>query len=518
METGTWVWIFAFAYWAYCIFWGVKGYFWARTSSRWAIAERQLPMWLFLLAATATSFSGWTYIGHPGLIAFDGLAYAFASFYVITIPITATFFAKRLWLLGKRYNFITPGDLYSYYYGNERGWGEAIRILIVLIAFLFSSFYTAVQLVAAGAIFNVTTGVPLIVGTLLLAAATRDLPTVDDTVETPLTIAPAKRLAVQPVIVPILQSIRGSSRGHTRVSAATSVDIGRRPFGPARRAVARRLPRNPAAPVTSTFMATFVVASCYVAHVTTPSKVAIVTGAGSGIGKAVALGLLKEGYSVVLAGRRAALLERSVEDAGSDGTRALAVPTDVTDPRSVRALFTAARDAFGRLDLLFNNAGTNARRVPLEELTVEEWNAVVDVNLTGAFLCTQQAFLLMKHQQPRGGRIINNGSISAHAPRPNSAPYTATKHAITGLTKSTSLDGRKYDIACGQIDIGNALTPMSARMANGILQPYGEMIPEPLFDVEHVAKAVLHMASLPLDTNVLFMTIMATKMPFVGRG
>jgi NAD(P)-dependent dehydrogenase (short-subunit alcohol dehydrogenase family) len=249
-----------------------------------------------------------------------------------------------------------------------------------------------------------------------------------------------------------------------------------------------------------------------------PSKVAIVTGAGTGIGKAVAIGLLDLGYSVALAGRRPAMLDQAVKEAGSHATRALAVPTDVTDPASVRAMFAATRDAFGRLDLLFNNAGTNTRGVPLEELTIEQWKSVVDVNLTGAFLCTQQAFLVMKDQQPRGGRIINNGSISAHSPRPNSAPYTATKHAITGLTKSTALDGRRFDIACGQIDIGNAATEMTQTFASGILQANGQIAAEPLLDVAHVVRAVVYMASLPLDANVQFLTVMATKMPFVGRG
>jgi NAD(P)-dependent dehydrogenase (short-subunit alcohol dehydrogenase family) len=247
-------------------------------------------------------------------------------------------------------------------------------------------------------------------------------------------------------------------------------------------------------------------------------KVAIVTGAGSGIGKATALTLLKNGYSVALAGRRAEALQQAVTDAGPVGSRALAVPADVSDPASVRALFTKARERFGRVDVLFNNAGVNAPGIPLEELTVEQWRHVVDVNLTGVFLCTQEAFRVMKAQTPRGGRIINNGSISAHAPRPNSAPYTATKHAITGLTKSTALDGRKYDIACGQIDIGNAFTELAARMANGVPQANGTIAVEPLMEVQHVADAVLLMASLPLDANVQFMTIMATKMPFVGRG
>jgi NAD(P)-dependent dehydrogenase (short-subunit alcohol dehydrogenase family) len=247
-------------------------------------------------------------------------------------------------------------------------------------------------------------------------------------------------------------------------------------------------------------------------------KIAMVTGAGSGIGRATALALLNEGYRVVLAGRRREALERTVAEAGPAGSRALDVPTDVSDPASVRALFDTTRAAFGRLDLLFNNAGTGAPAVPLEDLTAEQWQRVVDVNLTGAFLCTQAAFRLMKEQDPRGGRIINNGSISAYAPRPNSAPYTATKHAITGLTKSTALDGRKYDIACGQIDIGNAETEMTARMKQGVLQASGEKAVEPTMDVENVARTILYMASLPLDANVLFLTVMATKMPLVGRG
>jgi len=248
------------------------------------------------------------------------------------------------------------------------------------------------------------------------------------------------------------------------------------------------------------------------------NKVAVVTGAGTGVGKAAALALLKDGYRVALAGRRKELLEQTVKDAGPAGARALVVPTDVSDPQSVRALFARTQEAFGRLDVLFNNAGINAPGIPLEELSYEKWKAVVDINLTGAFLCTQEAFKLMKSQDPRGGRIINNGSISAHAPRPNSAPYTATKHAITGLTKSTSLDGRKYDIACGQIDIGNAATELTARMAKGVPQADGSIAVEPLMDVNHVANAVLYMAGLPLDANVQFMTVMATKMPFVGRG
>jgi NAD(P)-dependent dehydrogenase (short-subunit alcohol dehydrogenase family) len=247
-----------------------------------------------------------------------------------------------------------------------------------------------------------------------------------------------------------------------------------------------------------------------------PQKVAIVTGAGSGIGRAVALALLTDGYAVALAGRRADALAATAKLSGS--AAALAVPTDVSDPASVRALFAKAKDAFGRLDLLINNAGCGAPPVPLEDLSFEQWRRVVDVNLTGVFLCTQAAFRLMKAQSPRGGRIINNGSISAHTPRPNSAPYTATKHAVTGLTKSTALDGRQYDIACGQIDIGNALTDMAARIKDGVPQAHGAIASEPTMDVEHVARAVLYMANLPLDANVLFMTVMATKMPFVGRG
>jgi NAD(P)-dependent dehydrogenase (short-subunit alcohol dehydrogenase family) len=247
------------------------------------------------------------------------------------------------------------------------------------------------------------------------------------------------------------------------------------------------------------------------------NKIAIVTGAGSGIGKSVALTLLKDGYSVALAGRRKDALEQAVKESGA-GARALAVPTDVSDPQSVKALFAKTKQSFGRLDLLFNNAGVNAPGIPLEDLTVEQWRNVVDINLSGMFFCIQEAFRMMKDQKPRGGRIINNGSISAHAPRPNSAPYTSTKHAVTGLTKSASLDGRKYDIACGQIDIGNALTEMAARMTKGVPQANGEIKVEPTMDVQRVADAVLHMASLPLDTNMQFVTIMATKMPFVGRG
>ena len=247
-------------------------------------------------------------------------------------------------------------------------------------------------------------------------------------------------------------------------------------------------------------------------------KSAIVTGAGSGIGRACSLALLEAGWHVALAGRRADALEATRSAAGAAADRAIAVPTDATDPAAVKALFARTRDAFGRIDLLFNNAGMGAPAVPLEELSVEQWRAVVDVNLTAVFLCTQEAFRAMKSQSPRGGRIINNGSISAHAPRPLSAPYTATKHAITGLTKSISLDGRAWDIACGQIDIGNAGTDMTERMKKGVLQANGTLAPEPVMDVRHVAEAVVHMASLPLDANIEFLTVMATKMPFVGRG
>ena len=247
-------------------------------------------------------------------------------------------------------------------------------------------------------------------------------------------------------------------------------------------------------------------------------KSAIVTGAGTGIGKAAALALLGNGYRVAFAGRRREPLEQAIAQSGSNAERAIAVPTDVSDPDSVAALFAAAKAAFGRLDVLFNNAGVGAPGVNIEELTFAQWKNVVDINLTGVFLCTQQAIRLMKDQSPRGGRIINNGSISAHAPRPNSAPYTSTKHAVTGLTKSTSLDGRKYDIACSQIDIGIAHTDLAARMANGVMQANGQVAVEPLMDVAHVASAIVYMASLPLDANVQFMTIMATKMPFVGRG
>ena len=247
-----------------------------------------------------------------------------------------------------------------------------------------------------------------------------------------------------------------------------------------------------------------------------PSKIAIVTGAGTGIGRAVTLALARHGWKVALAGRRREPLDAVAAEAPSGTTRV--VPTDVTSAVSVKALFDATVRAWQRIDFLFNNAGVGAPAIPLEDLTVEQWKNVVDINLTGAFLCTQEAFRVMKAQDPRGGRIVNNGSISAHAPRPNSAPYTATKHAITGLTKSASLDGRRYDIACGQIDIGNAATEMAARMATGVPQANGQVAVEPLMDVAHVGDAVLHMAELPLASNVQFMTIMATKMPFVGRG
>jgi NAD(P)-dependent dehydrogenase (short-subunit alcohol dehydrogenase family) len=254
---------------------------------------------------------------------------------------------------------------------------------------------------------------------------------------------------------------------------------------------------------------------------TTNTKIALVTGAGSGIGRAVSLALYADGFSVVLAGRRAAELERTASQAAHtkhSHTRILPVPTDVTKPESVHALFAAIKHEFGRLDLLFNNAGTGAPAVPMEDLSYQQWSAVVAVNLTGAFLCAQEAIKLMKAQHPRGGRIINNGSISAHAPRPNSAPYTATKHAVTGLTKCISLDGRKHDIACGQIDIGNAATEMTERMTAGVLQANGTTLAEPRMDLKHVAGAVVYMANLPLEANVQFMTVMATKMPFVGRG
>lgn len=247
-------------------------------------------------------------------------------------------------------------------------------------------------------------------------------------------------------------------------------------------------------------------------------KVALITGSGSGIGRAVAVAFLRSGYKVALAGRRAEPLAETVALAQVDSSRALVVPTDVGRADQVRALFDRVVAFGGRLDVLFNNAGGGAPPIPLEELTPAQWQSVVDVNLTGVFFCLQQAFRVMKAQTPRGGRIINNGSISAHAPRPNSAPYTATKHAVTGLTKSASLDGRAFDIAVGQIDIGNAATPMTERMTKGVMQPYGQIAPEPVMDVDIVAKSVLQMAELPVDANVLFMTVMATKMPLVGRG
>jgi NAD(P)-dependent dehydrogenase (short-subunit alcohol dehydrogenase family) len=251
---------------------------------------------------------------------------------------------------------------------------------------------------------------------------------------------------------------------------------------------------------------------------TSHEKIALVTGAGSGIGRAVALALQADGYSVVLAGRRAAQLHQTAASAAPSGGRMLAVATDVASPEAVRALFATIRREFGRLDLLFNNAGINAPGIPFEDLSYEQWSAVVAVNLTGAFLCSQEAIRMMKAQDPRGGRIVNNGSISAHTPRPNSAPYTATKHAITGLTKCISLDGRKSDIACGQIDIGNAATEMTERMNAGVPQANGARMVEPRMDLRHVAEAVLYMANLPLDANVQFITVMATKMPFIGRG
>ena len=248
------------------------------------------------------------------------------------------------------------------------------------------------------------------------------------------------------------------------------------------------------------------------------NKVALVTGAGSGVGRYSALALLNDGFSVAMAGRRADALEETINLAGTNSSSALAVPTDVTDPQAVNKLFEATKKRFGRLDLLFNNAGMGAPAKPLEELTIKQWKDVVDVNLTGSFLCTQEAFRLMKDQDPMGGRIINNGSVSAYAPRPNSAPYTATKHAVTGLTKSTSLDGRKYEIACGQIDIGNAATDMTARMKDGVPQADGRMMVEPTMDVDNVSRAILYMANLPPDANAQFITIMATKMPYLGRG
>ena len=247
-------------------------------------------------------------------------------------------------------------------------------------------------------------------------------------------------------------------------------------------------------------------------------KVAVVTGAGSGIGKAAALALMREGYAVVLAGRRKDALEAVAKEAQKTNGKGLAVPTDVGDADSVRALFAKTKETFGRLDLLFNNAGIGAPAIPMEDLKFEQWKAVVDTNLTGPFLCAQEAIKMMKSQMHKGGRIINNGSISAHAPRPNSVPYTSTKHAITGLTKCIALDGRKNDISCGQIDIGNALTDLAARMAQGVPQANGQVAVEPLMDVENVAKTIVYMAGLPAEANALFVTVMATKMPFVGRG
>lgn len=248
------------------------------------------------------------------------------------------------------------------------------------------------------------------------------------------------------------------------------------------------------------------------------AKVAVVTGAGTGVGKAITRGLLEAGFAVVMAGRRQEVLEAAEREVKAPGATVLSVPADITDPGSVAALFAKAKENFGRLDLLVNNAGIGAPAIPLEDLSVEQWRSVVDTNLTGAFLCTQEAFRIMKAQNPRGGRIINNGSVSAYAPRPLSAPYTATKHAILGLTKSTALDGRAYDIACGQVDIGNAATDMTAKIATGVLQANGSVAAEPTIDPKHVADAVVYMASLPLTANVLNMTVMATKMPFVGRG
>ena len=249
----------------------------------------------------------------------------------------------------------------------------------------------------------------------------------------------------------------------------------------------------------------------------TTSKVAIVTGGGSGVGRAAALALLRDGWNVVIAGRRPEPLQAVIEESKA-GSRGLGVPTDVADPASVKAFFDAAVKTFGRGELLFNNAGVNAPGIPLEELSIEQWRNVVDINLNGMFFCIQQAFRVMKDQSPKGGRIINNGSISAHAPRPNSIAYTATKHSVTGLTKAASLDGRKYNIAVGQIDIGNAGTDMASRMARGVPQANGQIAIEPLMDVNTVGTSVLYMANLPLDTNVLFHTVMATQMPFVGRG
>ena len=248
------------------------------------------------------------------------------------------------------------------------------------------------------------------------------------------------------------------------------------------------------------------------------TKVAIVTGAGSNIGQRTSLALLREGYSVALAGRRAEALEETAKEAREARSRTLIVPTDVTDPASIRALFAKTKKTFGRLDVLFNNAGIGAPGIPLEDLTYEQWKAVVDTNLTGSFLCTQEAFKIMKSQDPRGGRIINNGSVSAHVPRVNSAPYASTKHALTGLTKATSLDGRKYDIACGQIDIGNASIDAAQKTDGGSLQPDGSLMVEARMDTDDIARSVVFMASLPLEANVQFITVMATKMPYIGRG
>ena len=247
-------------------------------------------------------------------------------------------------------------------------------------------------------------------------------------------------------------------------------------------------------------------------------RVAVVTGAGTGIGKASALALLADGYSVALAGRRIEPLEETVAEAGEDGSRTIVVSTDVGDPESVNNLFAKTKEAFGRLDVLFNNAGTGAPPLLLEDLTYDQWMVVVNANLTGTFLCTQQAFHIMKDQEPMGGRIINNGSLSAYVPRPNSIPYTATKHAVTGMTRATSLDGRKYNIACSQVDVGNAATPMTERMHSGVPQAHGEVRVEPTMNVQHVADAVVYISNLPLDANVQFMTVMATQMPYIGRG
>ncbi len=275
-----------------------------------------------------------------------------------------------------------------------------------------------------------------------------------------------------------------------------------------------RRPRNPAAPVTRIFTAGHVT----VRGVETPSRIAVVTGGGSGIGRAVALGLVAHGYTVVVSGRRAEALEETVRRAGANAASVLAVPGNVTDPDSVKALFDTVRERCGRLDLLFNNAGTASKPASVEDVTLEQWRSVLDANLTGAFLCTREAVRMMKTQTPRGGRIINNGSIAAHVPRPHSVAYTASKHGITGLTKATALDGRPFDIACGQIDIGNAATEMTERFATGTLQANLEIKSEPRVDVRHVVDAVLYMAGLPLDANVPCLTVMATKMPFGGRG